>query len=252
MIRGIHTVNRNLNVLQKKIENTTANIANVKTPGYKFQDVVQSTMESHEMINYQGGSRVNRRSEIGPYVFGNRLDSTYRVFNQGSLENTLDDTDFALVEDGFFTVRLNTGQLGYTRNGHFKLDEDNNLVTMEGYNVLGRTEDGNLENINAIGGNLSLSNDGYINNSDLKLNIVDFNNYNNFETFGDTIFLTNQEGQLVEGSPVRQGSLEMSNINHADEMVKLIEISNEFEANQKLVNTCDETLSKAVNEIGRV
>lgn len=50
---------------------------------------------------------------------------------------------------------------------------------------------------------------------------------------------------------IRQGFLEMSNVNIIDEMVKMIEISREFEANQKLLHAADETLSKAVNEIGR-
>ncbi|WP_369695502.1 flagellar basal body protein, partial [Alkalibaculum bacchi] len=44
MIRSLYTLNRNMNVLQKKQENVSANITNVNTVGYKFQDMVQSTL----------------------------------------------------------------------------------------------------------------------------------------------------------------------------------------------------------------
>ncbi|HPP32236.1 MAG TPA: flagellar basal body protein [Soehngenia sp.] len=65
MIRSLYTINRNLNVIQKKQENTSSNIVNANTPGYKFQGVLQSTMESREMINYTGGVNKNLRNPLG-------------------------------------------------------------------------------------------------------------------------------------------------------------------------------------------
>ena len=101
MVRSIFTVNRNMNVLQKKLENTSANMANMNTPGYKFQDMVQSTLESRDLINYMGSNDLNRRQELGSLEFGNQIDEVYRNFNQGNLVETNKETDFAIVDNGF-------------------------------------------------------------------------------------------------------------------------------------------------------
>lgn len=251
MIRGITTVNRNMNILQKRLENSSANISNVNTPGYKFQDIVQSTLENHNLINYQGGNQLDKRVELGNYTFGNQIDLVYKDYNQGNLINTDNITDFALLGDGFFSVRLNSGQIAYTRNGNFKISDDNKLITMQGYPVLGVNSQGTIEDITIDNNQISIREDGKIEGKDISLRIVDFNEYN-FETAGDSIFLTNQNPINLNNISIRQGFLESSNINQVDEMIKLIEISKEFEANQKLLHAADETLSKAVNDLGRV
>ena len=252
MIRSLHTANRNLNVLQKKLENNNANMANIKTPGYKFQSLLESTLDPEDMINYQGGKKVNKKQELGKFTFGNQIDQSYRSFEQGSLEHTTMDTDFALVGDGFFSVRMPNGQVGYTRNGNFKLDEDNRLVTVEGYAVLGRGINGGLGDIRVDIDRLEVDNQGNINDENIRFAIVEFNDLQALESVGDTIFTSNQAGLLVESPSIRQGYLEMSNVSIADSMVSLIEISRQFESTQKIVQMADETMSKAVNEIGRV
>jgi len=242
MIRSIYTANRHMNVLQTKQENTSANISNINTPGYKFQEIVQSTLESHQMINYSGGRRLNRRQELGEFVFGNQIDGFYRNFQQGNLSETNKATDFALVGSGFFTIQMDNGEIAYTRNGNFRLNENNQLETMEGHLVLGVDENGNIgliygENNSVDGGQLL---------------ITDFNDYNNLNNIGDTLFTSNEAGYRLMDGEVRQGFLEMSNVRIGDELVKLIELAREFESSQKLLHAADETLSKAVNEIGRV
>ena len=51
---------------------------------------------------------------------------------------------------------------------------------------------------------------------------------------------------------VNQGYLEMSNVNMVTEMVDMIAVTRAYETNQKMVQTIDQTLDKAVNEIGRL
>ena len=50
----------------------------------------------------------------------------------------------------------------------------------------------------------------------------------------------------------RQGYLETSNVNVINEMVSMITITRAYETNQKMMQTIDSTLDKAVNEIGKV
>ena len=241
MIRSLNTVNKSMNILQKKQENTGLNIANTNTPGYKFQEIIQTTTKNHTMINHTGQN--DTKVELGKWTFGSEIDGIVQNFDQGTLMQTEDPIDFALNGRGFFTVGLNDGTRAYTRNGNFILDEENKLVTMEGNALLGIGLDGNPSAV-------YISQDGKIRDS-VQLLITDFEDNAQLNRIGETLYTSNGPGiRLEEG--VSQGYLEMSNVIIADEMVKLIEIAREFEANQKLLHTSDETLNKAVNEVGRV
>ena len=100
MIRTFNTVNKNMNILQTKQENTAANVTNVNTSGYKFQEIIQSTLETQQMINYTGGKNIDRRRELGSYVFGNEINEVYKNFAQGTLLETGLSTDFAIIGNG--------------------------------------------------------------------------------------------------------------------------------------------------------
>lgn len=243
MIRSIDTLNRNMNILQKKQENASTNIANTNTPGYKYQQVVQTTLENHNLINYTGGNGSQRR-ELGNWTFGNRVDELVTSFTQGNIVETEDPLDFAIPGEGFFTLNLTSGDRAYTRNGNFTLDQENWLTTMEGHQVVGIAADGAETPI-------QLGQSGELLNGVKPLTVV-FAEGTELERIGDTIFL-DPAGAAEPGisEPIR-GFLEMSNVIVADEMVRLIQIAREFEANQKALQTSEDTLSKAVNEIGRV
>jgi len=51
---------------------------------------------------------------------------------------------------------------------------------------------------------------------------------------------------------IHQGYLEMSNTSVVKEMVNMISIQRQYEANQKLITTYDESLDKSVNQVGKV
>ena len=250
MIRSLYTLNRSMNILQKKLENNSANISNVKTPGYKFQTILQSTLESEDMINYQGSNKLNRKQELGDFVFGNQIDSVYRSFNEGNIYETRNATDFAVMGDGFFTVRMDNGQIAYTRNGNFKVDENNTLTTIEGYPVMGVSGAGNRQEIKINSETINVDNLGNIEGENIRFDITGFNDLDGLDSVGDTLF-TGAGGFRVDNPRVEQSYLEMSNVNLANEMVKLIEVSREFESHQKFLRAADETLAKTVNEVGR-
>jgi flagellar basal-body rod protein FlgG len=171
---------------------------------------------------------------LGNFTYGNQIDEVYKSFDQGILYDTSKETDFAIIGNGFFTLQMDNGQLAYTRNGNFMVNEENHLTTMEGHLVVGGDSKGNIAD-----GNSSLM-------------ITDFDDYSTLVSIGDTLFTSNAQGREMPIAEVRQGFLELSNVQTIDEIVKLIQISREFESNQKALHTADETLSKAVNEIGRV
>lgn len=251
MIRSLYTVNRSMNVLQKKQENTSNNVSNSNTPGYKFKSIMQSTMEPHQMVNYTRGSNRDRRQEVGEFIFGNRVDEAITDIDQGSLAMSDNFTDFAINGDGFFTVELAGGGRAYTRNGNFQVSEDNELVTANGDRVLGISGNGNIEPITMFG-DLEVGRSGDIIGSPLRFLISDFEDYDGVVDMGNSNFTSTGGVFEVLDTQVMQNYLESSNVDFTKEIVDLIQLAREFESNQKMVQTADETLSKAVNEIGRL
>nr|WP_275950542.1 flagellar basal body rod C-terminal domain-containing protein [Enterococcus alcedinis] len=69
---------------------------------------------------------------------------------------------------------------------------------------------------------------------------------------GNGYFTSQVAGTVVANAQVNQGYLETSNVTVADEMVELMQTAREYEANQKVLSTVNQTLQKATNEIGRV
>jgi flagellar hook protein FlgE len=62
-------------------------------------------------------------------------------FSQGSIEVDADPLQLALEGEGFFIVEGPQGEHFYTRVGNFQLNADRELVTGEGYRVLGYSVD---------------------------------------------------------------------------------------------------------------
>lgn len=234
MIRSMDTLTKSFQLLQKRQENTSSNIANSQTSGYKSQRLFQQTLEEVEMHNYQGGPEVNQRNGIGAFTFGNELAGTSLNTQRGALEQTMRPTDYAVTSDGYFTVQLPSGQESYTRNGHFTTNDQNQFVTQEGYLVLGTNNQG------------VLADDVFP-----AFRISRFAEPQNVTSEGNGYYTSEQPAQFIENPQLRQGYLETSNVQVADEMVELIQTAREFEANQKALSTINQTLQKATNEIGR-
>ena len=56
----------------------------------------------------------------------------------------------------------------------------------------------------------------------------------------------------MPGGQIAQGYLENANVNSVEEMVDLIVNMRTYEAGQKVIRAIDDTLDKAVNQVGRV
>lgn len=252
MIRSLTTLNNNFNILQKKQENISANVANINTSGYKSQEIIQSTRPSEMMSNHLDGPFLNQQQDIGGFTFGNQIDEIAQNFSQGSLKATASTTDVAIQGDGFFTVEAPNGGNYYTRNGNFAVNDTGELVTQEGYRVLGTIAGGQSSPIQVNGTEFSIDNRGNISGTGMSLMVTEFEDTAGLTRAGDTMF-TGQGGTVQMGGAVmQQNYLETSNVQTVDEITNLMQVSREFEANQKALSAADETLRKAVNEVGKV
>lgn len=248
MIRGLYTASSGMLAEQKIMDVISNNLANVNTTGYK-KDIVLTKSFPDFIVTRNGGDNIPPGGNIGRMNYGILIDTFSTNYQPGAIDKTNGVLDFALDGTGFFVVNTPQG-LRYTRDGSFILNSNGDLVTKEGYNVMGqngaiRLNQGDISVDNF--GNISL-NGQYID----RLNVVDFNNYNTLRKQGDNLFYTNGGQTIPSNATVRQGYLEGSNVNPVNEMVNMIEVMRNYEANQKVATAFDETLDKSVNEVGKV
>ncbi|WP_426349156.1 flagellar hook-basal body complex protein [Alloiococcus sp. CFN-8] len=252
MIRGLYTAVSGLITQQSKQEVVTNNIANVNTIGFKSDKIVAESFKEVLIQNYDGSSRGGKRQELGGLSLGSRIDETITSFTQGTIEDTDNERDFAIIGRGFFTVERD-GNRFFSRDGSFNVDNQGFLVSSTGDRVLGVNSSSNeITPIYVGNSNITLSNNNiYIdNNLSYSFFTVDFDSYDNLEKIGDNLY--SGDGSFRANCEVKQNALEKSNVNVVNEMLEMMTVMRNFESNQKVVQIIDETLSKAANEVGRI
>lgn len=249
MIRGIETSHSAMKYLQTKQDIVANNIANSGTIGFKEQI---TTAKSKEEMNIRNRSTGEEVGFINP---GIEFNSLYEISSQGTMVDTSEGTDFAIFGEGYFTVEMEDGNYAYTRNGSFNIDANGRLVTDNGYPVIAKDSvTGENSYIDVKDGNIKVNADGTIGNagiSGIKFDIAQFENSQPLTRVGENLYIA--EGiQPLENTTgtIKQFSLENSNVDIASQMVKMIEVGREYSANQRVLKSTDETLQKAVNQLG--
>lgn len=79
MIRSMDTLQHNFNIMQKKQEMVSTNIANVNTPGYEALKMVQSADGQVALINNLGGPERNQQTGLGGLALRNQVDEVYTL-----------------------------------------------------------------------------------------------------------------------------------------------------------------------------
>ena len=260
MVRALYTAWTGLRNEEKRMDVVTNNMANADTTGYKKIDVTAQSFDRQLAI------KINDATEgpdlirgIGGVTLGVKIGETYVDMSQGNFRQTEDLYNFALSGNGFFTIsttdKSGTEHIRYTRDGDFTVTRDGYLVTKDGDFVLGdggnriQIPDANLVEISVNQMGEIYSGNTYVS----KLQIVDFENYDYLSSYGENMYEA-VNGATIVGSDatVNQGYLEMSNVNMVTEMVDMIAVTRAYETNQKMMQTVDQTLDKAVNNIGNV
>lgn len=271
MMRALWTAASGMTSQQLNVDTVSNNLANVNTVGYKKETVNFKSLLYENMGTAKAPGEMQRPApmQVG---HGVRPGSIGRSYTAGSLQQTDNPTDMAIIGKGFFTV-LNGEEAAYTRDGSFRIattdEETYALVTTDGYPVLSIDDEPIvLENFIDVN-SLIVSDRGEIYYMDeemgaridiAQLKIVQFSNTEGLEAAGANLYKeTSASGiPLVEGevdglllSTVRTGYLEASNVNVADEMVRLIVAQRAYELNSTAIKTADTMLQQA-NELKRV
>ncbi|BDH60637.1 flagellar hook-basal body complex protein FlhO [Lysinibacillus sp. PLM2] len=278
MFKGFYTVASGMIAQQRKTEIITNNMANANTPGYKAD---QSTIRSFPdmLISAIGNTNIpteknlnfQNAQEIGGLNTGVYLQETLANYGQGSLMQTNLTTDVALIdgtlpideESGnqgaiFFRLEHPNGGEAYTRNGNFTLDGQGYLVNGNGYYVL--SNEG--ERIYLPNDDFQVAEDGTITFADVNVAQIGVSFSANPDVLvkQDNGLFRTIDGALLPSAYIQEGVafglkqsyLEGSNVDAARSMTDLLTAYRAFEANQKVLQAYDQSMQKAVNEIGKV
>ncbi|HID97712.1 MAG TPA: flagellar basal-body rod protein FlgF [Thermodesulfobacteriaceae bacterium] len=225
-------------IIERKLEVVANDMANVNTVAFK-----QQQLTFHEYLVLQAdGSQRNAKGE-----------TAWNEFSQGPLDETGNPFDFAVNGPGFFVIQTPDGPR-YTRAGNFTLDSQNQLVTRDGFQVLGDGAPIVLEDTSGQG--VWLSDDGifFVDGSQVgKIDVVMFDDPESLIQVGENMYRASDKAgtPTPAESRVRQGFLEGSNINAVETMVTLIDLHRAYEAQMKALQTLDEMDGRAVNDLGR-
>lgn len=240
---------------QLNVDVISNNIANLATTGYKkqraaFQDLLYQSIDRPGSTSSDSGTTVPSGIQLG---LGVKPGAVYRMHSQGTIQRTENDLDLAIMGRGFFQIDLPDGTTAYTRDGTFQINENGEVVTVQGYTVqpsITIPEDAISIDINTEGevivgiqGQTAVSNLG-------QLQMADFVNPAGLEAIGNNLLLeTDASGSATTGianqeqfGGLEQGALEQSNVDVVSEITKLIAAQRAYELNSNIISTSDEML----------
>jgi flagellar basal-body rod protein FlgG len=240
MIKGIYTSASGMLPRVLKQEIYANNMANVNTTGFKKDNVFMQVLD-----------KISRENPDIPWETP-MVDDIYTDYTQGAIERTDDPHDLAIEGSGFFAVETEKG-IRYTRSGDFAMSSQGILTDQAGDPVLSDSGP-----ISVVGSDFVVGTDGTVSvdgNSAGRLKIVDFARPYRLKKTDGGYFIPADPSiaeKPASSYQVRQGYLEKSNVNVIEVMVDMLASFRAYEAGQKAIQSQDETLEKAVNDLGRV
>ena len=253
MLRGLYTAYTGMMNEQYRMDIMSNNLANADTTGFKKEGSTSQAYSEVMAVKIKDVSEnPNTPKRLGNMSLGVKIGETYTDFSQGSLRDTGNTYDIAIGGDAFFNIEF-TNKSGetstkYTRDGGFTLTKDGYLVTKDGDYVIG--ENGRIQ-LSTTAGNTVIDESGNIYQDDrlvASLKLTEFEDTNYLTHYGETMWDA-KEGAVAkdaEDAKIYQGYLEMSNASVVKEMVNMITISRQYESNQKMLTTFDDTLEKSM------
>lgn len=250
-----------LDAQQTRMSVISNNLANVNTTGFKRERAI------FEDLLYQNVRQVGAKStqdttlpsglQLGTGV---RVVATEKMHLQGNIVQTGNSLDLAVGGRGFFQILMPNGDINYSRDGTFKMNETGEMVTSNGYQ---------LEPAITIPGDalsVTIGTDGIV--SVLQpgnaaptqvgnIQLADFINPVGLEPIGENLYRESvSSGAPQVGTPgedgvgtLSQGALESSNVNVVEEMVNMIETQRAYEMNSKAISTADQMLQYVAQQL---
>ena len=255
-IKALAIAATGMNAQQTNLEVVANNIANINTTGFKraraeFSDLMYQNVITQGVSRQAGLEVVPEGAKLG---LGVKLSAVRDVHTQGTLAQTGNPLDVALNGKGMFQVTGPTGDTLYTRAGAFNLNQNGQLVNLDGYLLepqITVPDNSRQITITSSGQVLALL-DGEVIPTELgQLTLSTFANQAGLEPLGDNLFAaTDASGTAIQGvagdpnfGTIQQGYLEASNVDAIKEITGMIQAQRAYEMNSKVIQAADEMSS---------
>ncbi|MGP8202014.1 MAG: flagellar hook-basal body protein [Limisphaerales bacterium] len=221
------------------------NLASSSVPGYRKQSLSTAAAQAG-LLSANGGS---------PQYFNVPQTKISTSFQSGELNYSGDDKNAAIEGKGFFKIQLANNITAVTRDGEFHVSSRGQLVTKEGYTVLGQNGPIQLDFHNRDP--ISISSTGEVSQgSDVKgkLSLTDYENPELLTPTNGVFFLATNPGLRAKPATgsVRDGYVEGANTTALGEMANMMTAQRGFEANQKVIQIQDERMGKVISDLGNL
>jgi flagellar basal-body rod protein FlgF len=246
MVSGKYSALSGAITREQSIANVSNNLANINTTGYKKSSVsFESVLEGEKVATEAKGINYNR------------IRQNFTDFSPGAVRQTDDPLDLVIHGDGFLKVQGPNGPL-YTKRGDLSVDGDGLLTTSNGLPVL---DDAGGEIIipDTESEKIAFSDSGTIytlgeqgaRTEVGQLGLFSFDDPSRLKRESDTTFSLPAGVQELpdDGSRIIQGSLELSNVNMASEMAKMMDNYRTFETYHKVLESYS-TIGEQQTELG--
>jgi flagellar hook protein FlgE len=268
MMRSMYAAISGMKVHQQMLDVTANNIANVNTIGFKgsritFKDSL-SQMLKGAGAPASGGLGGTAAMQIG---LGVQVSSIDNSMSSGAIQSTGNPYDLAIQGDGWFQISSDpastTAQTYYTRAGNFTRDANGDLVTPDGFYLVGHQGTANAKiNVPADAKSVSIDPSGVVTvvpatgaNVTYTIQLAKFPNDQGLQRAGGNRYQTsNDSGTPSVNDPqtpgygsISPGTVEMSNIDLAQEFTTMITAQRGFQANSRVISTADDMLQELVN-----
>ena len=224
--------------LERRLDTIADNVANASTVGFratgvKFEDVVTGTGQKAVSFASSG--------------------NTYLSTRHGSLTETGNPFDFAIQGDAWFAIETPAGTV-MTRDGRFSMNENGELMSIEGYPVL--DGGGAPIQLDPRNGPPKAGADGSLRQNDQLVGAIGLYNFDpgeNFVRYGNSGIVPARTPEPVTDRSdvgIAQGFLEESNVNPVLEMTRLIQVQRAFENTAALMRQTDSSTDDAIKTLG--
>ena len=241
---------------QRRTEVVANNLANMNTSGYQkrrteFNDLIYKFNPRANSVSSKSGDLVPGGVHSG---LGVKMAAVYRVNEAGTAKQTGNKFGMAIQGEGFFQVQLPNGEIGYTRDGSFQVNENAQLDRHDGFIIQpGIIIPPNTTDVTiSVGGTVQAKiagTDTPVNAGTVQLAL--FANPGGLDAVGNNLFLaTDRSGAANQVNPgaggsgaVMQGFVESSNVNAIEEISALIKAERAYSMNAKVLTTADQMMA---------
>lgn len=240
MNRGFYNAASSMLTIQKNMQSIANNIANSSTVGYKREQSLEGSFEQM-MVNYKG-------EQLGVISTKTGQRDNVTIHTQGSFITTNRALDVALGGEGFFKLQDGDGNVQYTRNGTFFMDNKGFIVDKNGYYLMGENGKIQIPEDNIIGnGTIKINTKGEFYINDTKLDTIGVVNLQ--DPLKNDFGYYQGSAEIPTEAKVYQGFLEASNVNMSDELTNMIINQRSYQLNGKMISTQDELNKKVIAEL---